>query len=348
MARRAPVALAVARAARRARAAAAQPRRRHHVVHVQPDPDSRSGRAPSNAGTTSCSGRDQVRRELDHQLALEQRLADQPEVEVLQVAQPAVDELRRAAAGPRGEVGLLDERHAVAARGRVERHAGAGDPAADHDDVELAPGQGLDRALAGEHPRRVAAPPVAAVSPQPSKSGVRLGAVRLLPPALRYRPRTMSYICRRGLLVAGAARRPAGVADPDLDVRRRGDADVAAADLGDRLAGGHVRADRHQRRRGMAVVDVAALVGPAGDLEDRRVGPEAVDPLLDDRAGGHRDLDHLRAAGGVDGADVDPLVERPVARRQHPRQRLSGNTQLPVESGRHADRGERGRPSWSC
>ena len=43
---------------------------------------------------------------------------------------------------PDGEVGLLDQRDAVAARGGVERDAGAGDPAADHGDVELFGGQG--------------------------------------------------------------------------------------------------------------------------------------------------------------------------------------------------------------
>jgi hypothetical protein len=41
-----------------------------------------------------------VRREPDHELALEQRLAHEAEVEVLQVAQAAVDELARPARGP--------------------------------------------------------------------------------------------------------------------------------------------------------------------------------------------------------------------------------------------------------
>ena len=123
-----------------ARRALRRPRRRGVAITsymFSPIPTSRSGRAPSNAGTHERQRPDQVRRQLDHQLALEQRLAHQAEVEVLQVAQAAVDELRRAAAGARGEVGLLDQRHAVAARGRVERHPGAGDPAADHQHVEV-------------------------------------------------------------------------------------------------------------------------------------------------------------------------------------------------------------------
>ena len=81
---------------RRARRAARRPRSRGVAITsymFSPIPTSRSGRAPPNAGTTSCSGVHEVRRQLDHQLALEQGLADEPEVELLQVAQPAVDEL---------------------------------------------------------------------------------------------------------------------------------------------------------------------------------------------------------------------------------------------------------------
>ena len=51
---------------------------------------------------------DEVRREPDQQLALEQRLADQAEVEVLQVAEAAVDHLRGAARGAPREVVALD------------------------------------------------------------------------------------------------------------------------------------------------------------------------------------------------------------------------------------------------
>ena len=92
-----------------------------------PSPIRRSGRAPSKAGTISGSGAHQVRRERGVDLALEQRLAHQPEVEVLQVAQAAVDELARARRGAGGEVGPLHQRDRVAARGGVERDAGAGD-----------------------------------------------------------------------------------------------------------------------------------------------------------------------------------------------------------------------------
>ena len=81
---------------------------RHHVVHVQPDPD-------LAIAAVVAEGRHQIRRrvdemggELDHQLSLQQRLADQSEIEVLQVPESAVDHLRRAARGSDRPVGPLD------------------------------------------------------------------------------------------------------------------------------------------------------------------------------------------------------------------------------------------------
>ena len=85
-----------------------------------------------------------MRRELDHQLTLQESLAHQSEVEVLEVAEPAVDHLRRSAGGARRVVVALDEGHRVSARGRIERHPGARDPAADHDDVEPLAAQCLE------------------------------------------------------------------------------------------------------------------------------------------------------------------------------------------------------------
>ncbi len=78
-------------------AAATDPRRRHHVVHVEPDPEPALAALVGKGRDEEGRRVDQVRRQLDHQLALEQRLADQAEVEVLQVAQAAVDHLRGAA-----------------------------------------------------------------------------------------------------------------------------------------------------------------------------------------------------------------------------------------------------------
>ena len=135
--------------------AAAQPAAelvdRHDVVEVQADADEPVGARALEGGDDQPQRADQVRGERHEQLALEQGLADQAQVEVLQVAQAAVDELARAAGGAAGIVGLLDERDRVSARGGVERHAGAGDPAADHDDVEGVRAQRLQGGVAGDH-----------------------------------------------------------------------------------------------------------------------------------------------------------------------------------------------------
>ncbi len=81
---------------------------------------------------------DQVRRQAgQQQAALLQRLADQREVEHLQVAQAAVDQLAAAAAGAAGVVALLQQRRGEPAADRVQGDADPDDPAADHQDVEL-------------------------------------------------------------------------------------------------------------------------------------------------------------------------------------------------------------------
>ena len=69
---------------------------------------------------------DQVRGQPGQQQpALLQRLAHQPEVEHLEVAQPAVDELAAATAGAAGQVALLEQTGVQAAGHRVERGADA-------------------------------------------------------------------------------------------------------------------------------------------------------------------------------------------------------------------------------
>ncbi len=95
-----------------------------------------------------------MRRQADHQLALEQRLADEAEVEVLQVAEAAMDHLRGAAGGADRVVAALQQRDRVAARGGVEGDPGAGDAAADDDHLEVLAGDLLDGAGAGQHQSR--------------------------------------------------------------------------------------------------------------------------------------------------------------------------------------------------
>ena len=81
---------------------------------------------------------DQMRRQCgQREFALVQRLAHQTELQLLQVSQAAVEHLRTAAGGARGEVPCLDERHPQAAGGGVQGSAGTHHAAADHHDVEL-------------------------------------------------------------------------------------------------------------------------------------------------------------------------------------------------------------------
>ena len=70
--------------------------------------------------------------------ALVGRFADERDVAVGEVADPAVNELGRAAGGPGGEVVLLDEGDGQAAQGGVAGEPAAGDPAADHQNITCA------------------------------------------------------------------------------------------------------------------------------------------------------------------------------------------------------------------
>ena len=71
------------------------------------------------------------------QPALGQRLVHQMQLELLQIAQAAVDQLAGPAGRAGGQVTGLDQGHAQAAGGGVQGRAGAGHPAADDEHVEL-------------------------------------------------------------------------------------------------------------------------------------------------------------------------------------------------------------------
>ena len=82
-------------------------------------------------------GPHQVRRDhVEQQAALAQRLVDEAELHLLEVAQAAVDQLARAARGAGGEIARLHQRDRQAAAGGVERAARPRRAAADDDDVE--------------------------------------------------------------------------------------------------------------------------------------------------------------------------------------------------------------------
>ena len=80
----------------------------------------------------------------DERRALGERLPDQAESELLQVAQAAMDELGRAAARAHGQVVALDERGAQAARGRVQQGADTRDAATHDEHVEPVMAERID------------------------------------------------------------------------------------------------------------------------------------------------------------------------------------------------------------
>ena len=82
-----------------------------------------------------------VRRIAQQHLALGERLADQGELVVLQIAQPAMDQLGGRRRGVRGEVVLLAQHDAATAPGEITRDAGTVDAAA-HDEHVAVDGVG--------------------------------------------------------------------------------------------------------------------------------------------------------------------------------------------------------------
>ena len=110
----------------------------HRVVQEQAGPHVRPFPDPVREREQERHRPHEVRREPGQQQPpLSQRLAHESEVQHLEVAQAAVDQLARAAGGARGQVARLDERHRKPAGGGVEGDAHAGDPASDHEHVEL-------------------------------------------------------------------------------------------------------------------------------------------------------------------------------------------------------------------
>jgi hypothetical protein len=77
-----------------------------------------------------------VRRGFEQALALEQRLADQAELVMFEVAQPAVDQLGAGRRRGAGEVPLLAQQHRQAPPGGVAGDPGAVDAAADDQEIE--------------------------------------------------------------------------------------------------------------------------------------------------------------------------------------------------------------------
>ena len=98
----------------------------------------------------------EMRRVAQRDLTLGQRLAYEAVLLLLQVANAAVHELRRARRRAAGKVTSLDEGGPQAAARGVERAAGPGDPPAHHHDVEFLGTQAVERTHTIErHPARL-------------------------------------------------------------------------------------------------------------------------------------------------------------------------------------------------
>ena len=97
-------------------------------------------------------GPDDVRGAGQQHLALHQCLAHQPEFEMLEIAQSAMDELGRRRGGPTGEVVHFGKEDRIAAAGSIARDAASVDAAADDENV-------VD--LVAAHVKPLQLPPVA-------------------------------------------------------------------------------------------------------------------------------------------------------------------------------------------
>ncbi len=109
----------------------------HHVVEHESRGHIGAFPEPTGEREEELQRRDQVRGQARHaEFALVEGFGHQAEIELLEVAQPAVEHLRTAGGRAGGEVAGLDERHVQPPGGRVERAAGAHHTAAHDHDVE--------------------------------------------------------------------------------------------------------------------------------------------------------------------------------------------------------------------
>ena len=259
----------------------------------------------SVSGSRNGTGVDEVRREhVEQQRALAQRLAHQPEVALLEVAQPAVDELARARDEvPGGEVARLDQRDVQPARGGVQRAARAGRAAADHDDVEDLVGHALERRAALIGPEHW----ISSLTSVRAAMADYIGAIDQGTTSSRF-----IVFDRDGRIVAvRPARARADHPEGGLGRARR-QGGLAAHARGDRRRAGQLRprGGRHRRGRHHQPARDDGRLGP----RDRRADPQR------DRLAGHA---HRR--------------DRARARRRRPAARRSpGCRSRPTSAGRRS------------
>ena len=120
---------------------------RERVVELEADAVERA-LPPAVARHHEAEVRHEMRRVAVEQPALAQRLGDEREVELLQIAHAAVHELGAAARGALGEVVRLEQQGPIAAARGVDGNAEPRGAAADHDDVEGLPVEPVDHLVA--------------------------------------------------------------------------------------------------------------------------------------------------------------------------------------------------------
>ena len=102
----------------------------------QPEPDQPPRPQPGMVRQHEAQRPDDVRRRSQQHLALGQRFAHQAEGVVLEIAQPAMDQLGRGRRRAAGQIALLHQQHRQSPSGRVAGNAAAVHAAADDGEVE--------------------------------------------------------------------------------------------------------------------------------------------------------------------------------------------------------------------
>ncbi len=78
-----------------------------------------------------------VRRQVQKHFAFGQRLAHEPELAMLQIAQSTVDQLGRGRRGAGGKIVLLDQQHAQAPTGGIAGNAGTVNATANDREIKV-------------------------------------------------------------------------------------------------------------------------------------------------------------------------------------------------------------------
>ena len=116
------------------RAPAAEP-----IVEEEAKPDRPGGAEPVLIGQHETQPADQMRRDPEQPFALDQRLAHQAKLEILQITQAAVNQLAARRRRVMSQARLLDEQYAQPPTGRVAGDSGPVDAAADDEEIERCP-----------------------------------------------------------------------------------------------------------------------------------------------------------------------------------------------------------------